>query len=79
MHTFVWESWPFVFKDFRVSLAVCIVNFHLEHSFYIDIKKNIVSYFNILKMLFVILLPISCKKKGNIPYSLGDVMRINGG
>ena len=51
-----------VFKHFRVSLAACVINFHLEHSFSIEINKNIISYFNTVKMLFVILLPIPCKK-----------------
>ena len=25
-------------QHIRVSLAACVINFHLEHSFYIDIK-----------------------------------------
>ena len=62
MHAFIPASCPVIFKHFRVSLAACVINFHLEHSFYIDINKNIISYFNFLKMLFVILLPTSCKK-----------------
>ena len=49
-------------QHIRVSLAACVINFHLEHSFYIDINKNIISYFNTLKMLSVFLLPVSCKK-----------------
>ena len=43
-------------------LAASVTNFHLEHSFYIDINKHIISYFKTLKMLFVILSLISCKK-----------------
>ena len=31
--------------------------------FYFDVNKNIISYFNTVKMLFVILPPISYKKK----------------
>ena len=62
MHTFIWESCSVVFKHFRVSLAACVINFHLEHSFYIDTNKNFISYFNILKMFFVILVPIFSKK-----------------
>ena len=62
MYTFIQKSFPVVFKHFRVLLAACVINFHLEHSFYIDINKNIISYFNTLKMLSVFLLPVSCKK-----------------
>ena len=62
MYTFIYESGLVVFKYFLVSLAACVINFHLEHSFYIDIKQNIISYFNTVEMLFVILLPISCRK-----------------
>ena len=51
-----------VFKHFRISLSNLCNNFHLEHSFYIDVDKHIISYFNTLKILFVVLLPISCKK-----------------
>ena len=46
----------------KVLLAACVINIYLENSFYIDINKNIISYFNTRKLLFVILLPISCKK-----------------
>ena len=65
MHTFIYDdsNCPVVFKHFRFSLAACVFNFHLKHSFYIDINKNMISYFNTVKMLFVILLLISCKKK----------------
>ena len=37
-----------------------LTSFHLEHSFYIDILN--IDMFNTLKMLFVILLSISCKE-----------------
>ena len=62
MDTFIQESCPFVYKLLRVSLVAYVFSFHLEHSFYIDINKIIISYFNTVKMLFVILFPISCKK-----------------
>ena len=62
MHIFIQESRPAVFEHFSVSLAACVINFHLEHSFYIDINKNFISYFKTLKMLFLILLPISYRK-----------------
>ena len=52
MYTFIYESGLVVFKYFLVSLAACVINFHLEHSFYIDVVKNIISYFNTLKILF---------------------------
>ena len=39
MHKFIEESCPAVFKHFRVSLAACVINFHLGHSFYIDINN----------------------------------------
>ena len=39
-----------------------IKNAFITESFYIDISKNIISYFSTLEMLFVILLPISSKK-----------------
>ena len=50
------------FKYFRVLLAACVINIYLENLFYIDINKNIIPYFNTQKLLFLILLPISCKK-----------------
>ena len=62
MHSFIQESCSVLFKHFRVLLAACVINFHLEHSFYINTNKNIISCFNTPKMLFVILLPISYKK-----------------
>ena len=40
---------------FRISLVACIINFRLEHSFYIDIDKKIISYFSTEKMIFVLL------------------------
>ena len=46
-----------------VLLAACVINIYLKNSFYIDITKNIISYFKTRKLLFVILLPFSCKKK----------------
>ena len=51
-------------QHFRVLLAVGVINIYLENLFYIDINKNIISifYFNTRRLLFVILLPISCKK-----------------
>ena len=39
-----------------------VINIYLKNSFYIDINKNIISYFNTWKLLFVILLPVPCKK-----------------
>ena len=33
-----------------------------ENPFYIDVKKNIISYFTTVKMLFVIFFPVCCKK-----------------
>ena len=39
-------------KHFRVSLEACVINFHLEQLLYIDINKNVISYFNTVKMLF---------------------------
>ena len=60
IHTFIWESRAVAFKHFKVSPGACAINFHLEHSFYIEMNKNIICYFNTLKMFFVILLPISC-------------------
>ena len=47
---------------FRVLLAASLINIFLENSFYININENVISYFNTRKLLFVILLPISCKK-----------------
>ena len=64
MHTFVEDASTVAFKHFRVLQAGCVINFHLEHSIYIGISKNIISYFHNVKMLFVILLPTSCKKNG---------------
>ena len=51
-------------QHFRVLLAVGVINIYLENLFYIDINKNIISifYFNTRRLLFIILLPISCKK-----------------
>ena len=46
MHTFILKSGPVVvvvLKHFRVSRAVCVINFYLEHSFYFDGNKNIIS------------------------------------
>ena len=54
MHTFIYELCPVAFKHFRVSLSANVINFYLERSLYIDIYKNIVSYFNTVEMLFVI-------------------------
>ena len=69
MHTFIQESCPVVFSHFSVSLAACVINILLEHSLYIDINKNIISYFNSVKiMLFVILFLIFGKK--NTPHFL---------
>ena len=63
LHVYIYlEVLSSCIQAFRVSLAACVTNFHLEHSFYIDISKNIISYFNTQKMLLNILLPISCKK-----------------
>ena len=76
MYTFIYESCPVVFKHFRVSLAVCVINIYLEHSFYIDINKNIISCFNTVKMFFVILLPISCKKMKRPYFSYKFLKRI---
>ena len=42
MHKFIYESCPVVFKHFRVSLVACVINFHLGHSSYIDMNKNII-------------------------------------
>ena len=70
MRTCIQESCPVVFKHLRVSLAACVINFHLEHSLYIDINKNIISYFITVKMLFVILLPIFCKKMKHPPFRI---------
>ena len=80
--TFIQESCLVVFKHFSVSLAARVINFHLEHSFYIDIDKNIISYFNTVKMLFVLFLPVSCKKNETslIFYTfLENGQRISGG
>ena len=54
-------------QHFRVLLAVGVINIYLENLFYIDINKNIISifYFNTRRLLFVILLSISCKKNEN--------------
>ena len=49
MHTLIQESYSAVFNHFIVSLAACVINIYLENSFYIDINKNIISYFNFLK------------------------------
>ena len=62
MHTLIQESCSVVFKHFSVLLAACVISVCLENLFYIDINKNVISYFNTRKLLFVILLPISCKK-----------------
>ena len=56
MHSFIFELDPVVFKHLRVSQAARVINFHLKHLFYIDINKNMISCFNTLKMLFLILL-----------------------
>ena len=55
-------------QHFRVLLAVGVINIYLENLFYTDINKNIISifYFNTTpRLLFVILLPISCQKNEN--------------
>ena len=39
-----------VFKHFRVSIATCVINFYLKHSFYIDISKNISKNISCKKM-----------------------------
>ena len=57
-----------IFKHFRVSLVAYAINPHLEHSFHIDINKNIISYFNTMKMLFIIFLPNSCKKMKHLSF-----------
>ena len=62
IHTLIQESCSVVFKHFRVLLAACVINIYLENSFCIDINKSIIAYFNTWKLLFVILLEISCKK-----------------
>ena len=51
-------------QHFSVLLAVGVINIYLENLFYIYINKTIISifYFNTRRLLFVILLPISCKK-----------------
>ena len=51
-----------VFKHFWVSLAEYVISIYLKKLFYIDINKNIISYFNTWKLPFVILLPSFCKK-----------------
>ena len=58
IHTPICESRSVIFKHFRVLLAVRVFNIYLKNSFYIDINKNIISYFNTRKLLFVILLLI---------------------
>ena len=62
IHTLTQGSCSVVFKHFRVLLTACVINIYLGNSFYIDINKNIISYFNTLILLSVILLPIFCKK-----------------
>ena len=62
LHAYIYLGVVPSYKHFTVSPAACVINSHLEHSFYIHISKNIISYFNTMKMLFAILLPISCKK-----------------
>ena len=55
-----------------------VINIYLENSFYIDINKNIISYFNTWKLLFVILLPMSCKKENEaslISYTFWETIR----
>ena len=53
---------PLYSSILRFLLAVCVINIYLGNLFYTDIDKNIISYFNTRKLLFVILVPISCKK-----------------
>ena len=69
MHAFIWESCPVAFKYFRVSLGACVINFNLKYAFYIDIDKNIFTYFNTWVMLF-------CYSYPNL---LANTLRINGG
>ena len=76
-HTFIQKSRPVVFMHFRVSRAACVTNFYLEHLFYIDNSKNIIFYFNTLKMLFDILLPISCKKMKHPSFLIHFAKRID--
>ena len=49
----------------------------MKNSFYIDVKKNIISCFNTGKFLFVILLPISYKKNEAflISYTFWETVR----
>ena len=47
-----------------------------EYSFYIDIIKNIILYFNTVKMLFVIFLPISFKKMKHLSFLIHFDKRI---
>ena len=58
MHTFIQDSCPVVFQHFRVSLAACVIDIHLGHSFYININKNTISCFN-TENSFVILVAVS--------------------
>ena len=49
----------------------------MENSFYIDMNKNMIFYFNTRKLLFVILFPISCKKNEGslISYTFWEKVR----
>ena len=49
MHTLIQESCSVVFKYFSVSLAAYVINMYPENSFYFDINKNIISYFNLME------------------------------
>ena len=64
MHRFIDESCPVVFK--HSTLTTCLINFHLEYLFYIDMNMNIISYFNTLKM-FLLFFSLSLVKKMKHP------------
>ena len=62
IHALILESCSAVFNNFRVLLVACVIYISLENSFYIDVNKNVVSHFNNHRLLFLILLSMSCKK-----------------
>ena len=63
MHAFILELHPVVFKHFRVSLAAYVIIFHLIWNIrFIFMLIRISFSISTLKIIFLILLPIFCKK-----------------
>ena len=58
----LFKLYPVVFKHFWLSLAACVINFHLEHSFYIDTNKNIIPISTLWKWFFLFFTQCLVKK-----------------